>query len=62
MKGMRKISREAREQKRMNRAEQVDRDGYAIVPAVVDELVVEICSNSSVEAICRGAEREFGTG
>jgi hypothetical protein len=37
----------------MNRAEQVDRDGYAIVPAVVDELVVEICSNSSVEAICR---------
>jgi hypothetical protein len=24
----------------MNRAEQVDRDGYAIVPAVVDELVV----------------------
>jgi hypothetical protein len=38
MKGMRKISREAREQKRMNRAEQVN--GYAIVPAVVDELVV----------------------
>jgi len=24
----------------MNRAEQVERDGYAIVPAVVDELVV----------------------
>jgi hypothetical protein len=40
MKGMRKMSREAREQKRMNRTEQVDRDGYAIVPAVVDELVV----------------------
>jgi ectoine hydroxylase-related dioxygenase (phytanoyl-CoA dioxygenase family) len=40
MKGMRKMSRAAREQKRMNRAEQVERDGYAIVPAVVDELVV----------------------
>jgi hypothetical protein len=45
----------------MNRVEQVDRDGYAIVPAVVDELVVRDCSNSSVEAICRGAERGFGT-
>jgi hypothetical protein len=61
MKGMRKMSREAREQKRMNRAEHVDRDGYAIVPAVVDELVVRDLLEQLAEAICRGAEWKFGT-
>jgi len=45
----------------MNRAEHVDRDGYAIVPAVVDELVVRDLLEQLAEAICRGAEWKFGT-
>ncbi len=44
----------------MNWAEPVNRDGYGIVPAAVDKVVVGDCSKASRKATCRGAEREFG--